>query len=576
MTDAPPFETVYLSGLIRDPYGAKMSKTKGNTVDPLATIDELGRRRAPVRARPRDDPGPGPAVRHGEGRERPELRQQAVERHALRHRRTAGVDRRGRRAAAARRRAPRPRRSLAAVACRGDDRRRGPGDGRVQLRRGHPRSSTTRSGTSTATGASSSPRCASPTSLPRRRPRGDLVGARRGARHVPPPAPPGDAVHHRDAVGRACRTARPIRGCSIVARWPGVGERDLEAEAQVEALIELVRAVRNARADAKLEPGGVAAARRVRGAGAGARARGAPARAGAARARASAAAPPHPRGPPRDGRGGGRRARRHRRDRPRRSWAPGRPTRRPRTPTGRGSRRSSRTRSGCSRRPAPAWPTSAFTAKAPAAIVEGARRPRGGARRPGRPAARPPRPLARGAGRRRRTYRSRAPPPLLRCDGSSSGRRPEDVVPLFKRAIRPEQPAQARPSRRRAGLPEEVVAQEYQLKLYYAGKSSEGVRLKAGPAGARGAARHAHRARRRATSRSSTRSSSSTPRRCRRSPARPRRCSGSTPTTTSARSPATRSSSSSRSTRSTSPSTRSPARCSTARPTRPATRSTTR
>jgi len=36
---------------------------------------------------------------------------------------------------------------------------------------------------------------------------------------------------------------------------------------------------------------------------------------------------------------------------------------------------------------------------------------------------------------------------------------------------------------RSAGMmPEEVVAQEHQLKLYYAGKSSEGVRLKAGPA----------------------------------------------------------------------------------------------
>jgi len=30
-------------------------------------------------------------------------------------------------------------------------------------------------------------------------------------------------------------------------------------------------------------------------------------------------------------------------------------------------------------------------------------------------------------------------------------------------------------------LPEEVVAQEYQLKLYYAGKTSEGVRMQAGP-----------------------------------------------------------------------------------------------
>jgi hypothetical protein len=32
-----------------------------------------------------------------------------------------------------------------------------------------------------------------------------------------------------------------------------------------------------------------------------------------------------------------------------------------------------------------------------------------------------------------------------------------------------------------AALPEEVIAQEFQLKLYYAGKSSEGVRMKAGP-----------------------------------------------------------------------------------------------
>ena len=31
------------------------------------------------------------------------------------------------------------------------------------------------------------------------------------------------------------------------------------------------------------------------------------------------------------------------------------------------------------------------------------------------------------------------------------------------------------------GVPEEVVAQEYQLKLYYAGKSTEGVRMRAGP-----------------------------------------------------------------------------------------------
>ena len=42
LTDQEPFHTVYLSGLIRDPQGQKMSKTKGNVVDPLGVIDESG------------------------------------------------------------------------------------------------------------------------------------------------------------------------------------------------------------------------------------------------------------------------------------------------------------------------------------------------------------------------------------------------------------------------------------------------------------------------------------------------------------------------------------------------------
>jgi hypothetical protein len=42
------------------------------------------------------------------------------------------------------------------------------------------------------------------------------------------------------------------------------------------------------------------------------------------------------------------------------------------------------------------------------------------------------------------------------------------------------QPAPTKAAASSIAMPEEVVAQEYQLKLYYAGKSSEGVRLKAG------------------------------------------------------------------------------------------------
>jgi hypothetical protein len=56
-------------------------------------------------------------------------------------------------------------------------------------------------------------------------------------------------------------------------------------------------------------------------------------------------------------------------------------------------------------------------------------------------------------------------------------------VPLefLKRKGDSDKPAPAPTPVAPAGMPEEVVAQEYQLKLYYAGKSTEGVRMRAGP-----------------------------------------------------------------------------------------------
>jgi len=41
-TDTEPFHTVYLHGMIRAEGGVKMSKTRGNSVDPLGMVDEIG------------------------------------------------------------------------------------------------------------------------------------------------------------------------------------------------------------------------------------------------------------------------------------------------------------------------------------------------------------------------------------------------------------------------------------------------------------------------------------------------------------------------------------------------------
>jgi valyl-tRNA synthetase len=254
LTDEAPFHTVYLSGLIRDPEGQKMSKTKGNVVDPLGIVDETGAdalRFALIHgATPGQDQRFGPAkLEHARNFAN---KLWNATRFVVGARPQTLAPDAARRLPDARHLAPAERWLLSRAAATTeavDAAMAGYGFGEV---------------TRTLYEAIWNEYCdwglefakvrladdESPTEV-REATWWTLVEVLDTYLRLLHPVMP--------FVTEALWAAIPHRDTDpdllIVARWPGVGERDAATEAQVEAVVELIRAVRNARAEAQLESG---------------------------------------------------------------------------------------------------------------------------------------------------------------------------------------------------------------------------------------------------------------------------------------------------------------------------------
>ena len=206
LAEDPPFRTVYLHGLVKDPTASGCRRRRATSSTPGGDR-RVGRRRAALRPRPRHVARQRPEVPVREARRRPQLRQQALERHALRPRRPSGLDRGGCRPTRPGPGAPRAGGALDPVADGGRGDRGGrQGHGRVPVRRRHASSlrrdlvRVLRLGPGAGQGPTRR-RIATG-----RRARGDVVDARRSPRHLPSAPPPSHALRDRGALGSDART----------------------------------------------------------------------------------------------------------------------------------------------------------------------------------------------------------------------------------------------------------------------------------------------------------------------------------------------------------------------------------
>ena len=89
MDGEPPFDTIALHGMVRDEHGKKMSKSAGNTVDPLAWIDRFGTDAVRFALARGANPGTDMPLGEDAVARRAQLHHQAVERHPVRAEPTA-------------------------------------------------------------------------------------------------------------------------------------------------------------------------------------------------------------------------------------------------------------------------------------------------------------------------------------------------------------------------------------------------------------------------------------------------------------------------------------------------------
>ena len=251
-----PFGIVYLHGMVRDPDGAKMSKTRGNVVDPLGVIDEVGAdalRFALVNGTaPGMDQKLSPSKLEGArnfankiwNASRYVLSQRPAELPSDAILSLPGTDALG------------PAEHWILARCAATLREVGRGLCVVPVRGGDPRCCTPPSGASTATGTWSWPRRSWRRSEAGRDAGRDLAGAGLGARPVPAGAAPGHAPHHGAHLGAPAQEPRRSRTCSSWRagriRRPGISPT-LTMAAGVGDLLELITAIRNARSDAGID-----------------------------------------------------------------------------------------------------------------------------------------------------------------------------------------------------------------------------------------------------------------------------------------------------------------------------------